>query len=159
MSEAVWLRAFRETLYEHRNRFTPSKGFHCTGCSWRPELHDGYRDAEGRSIVEQHHVHRAQVMADRAGPEELRSWARALRLFYELRPDMMETFDKIAAHVDDIISEDDESEWRTCPRCIDKWGAMPSEWGDSVDELDAWREHHEKHMKRGAAEWSPIRGS
>lgn len=33
-----------------------------------------------------------------------------------------------------------------CLKCVAKWGSMPSAWGDSIEELDAYREHEREHL-------------
>lgn len=33
-----------------------------------------------------------------------------------------------------------------CEACIEKWGQVPSPWGESVDELDAYAEHMREHV-------------
>ena len=34
-----------------------------------------------------------------------------------------------------------------CQACIDKWGQMPSPWGDSVSELESYEEHRREHVE------------
>jgi len=33
-----------------------------------------------------------------------------------------------------------------CQKCLDKWGAEPSAWGDSVVELNDYAEHVREHV-------------
>lgn len=36
---------------------------------------------------------------------------------------------------------------RGCMLCLEKYGQMPSAWGDSVLELEAWTEHVRNHVR------------
>ena len=33
-----------------------------------------------------------------------------------------------------------------CKKCLDKWGRIPSAWGDSIEEVHAYQEHLDKHI-------------
>lgn len=34
-----------------------------------------------------------------------------------------------------------------CQKCLDKWGQVPSAWGDTMVELNAYYEHMREHHR------------